>query len=133
DEKKQKQLPGRSSSSFSPHPSSLRRTDAPPMLLEKKERHGRAARATNNKPKQIRRNGLWYDIPSAAEKTLGQIPKRQKTPRPKLKNDPILIAKARELNGRWLELINNDPSALPQPCGKYAICKQNVGATLGSP
>jgi hypothetical protein len=49
-------------------------------------------------------------------------PKREK--RPKMKNDPALLAKARELNARWLEEISNNPSALPEPRGKYEVCKQ---------
>src|SRR5262249_25594054 len=49
-------------------------------------------------------------------------PKRRK--QPKLKNDPALIAKARELNSRWLEEINSNPSALPEAGGKYQVSKQ---------
>jgi len=46
------------------------------------------------------------------------------TPKPRMKNDPALVAKGRELNSRWLEEINNNPSALPAPGGKYQITKQ---------
>jgi len=49
-------------------------------------------------------------------------PKREKPP--KMKNDPALVAKARELNSRWLEEINNNPAALPAPGGKYQVSKQ---------
>jgi hypothetical protein len=52
-------------------------------------------------------------LPPKPAKPVKEKPKRQK-----LKNDPALVAKARELNGRWLELINNDPTALPST-GKY--------------
>jgi len=45
-------------------------------------------------------------------------------PRPKLTHDPEFFAKARELNARWLEEINSNPSALPAPGGKYQVTKQ---------
>jgi hypothetical protein len=40
----------------------------------------------------------------------------------KVKNDPRLVAAARELRDRWLERINADPSALLSN-GKYEVCK----------
>ena len=38
------------------------------------------------------------------------------------RNDRV-IAKARELNSRWLEEINSNPSALPGPSAKYEVRK----------
>ena len=37
--------------------------------------------------------------------------------------DPALVAKARELNSRWLKEINSNPTALPEPRAKYELCK----------
>ena len=50
--------------------------------------------------------------------------KAAKVKRWAVKNDPALVAKARELNSRWLEEINSNPSALPEPGGKYQVTKQ---------
>ena len=47
-------------------------------------------------------------------------PKREK--RKATKNDPKLVAAARELRDRWLERINEDPTVLLSQ-GKYEVCK----------
>jgi hypothetical protein len=39
-----------------------------------------------------------------------------------VKNDPRLVAAARELRDRWLEQVNADPSALSSQ-GKYDVSK----------
>jgi hypothetical protein len=54
---------------------------------------------------------------------VGEKPKREK--KPKAKNDPKLVAAARELRDRWLEHVNADPSAL-LPAGKYDVARQLV-------
>jgi hypothetical protein len=91
---------------------------APPMQIEDKK-HRRGARATK-KPQSVPDGGLWFTLAKASAQA--EKPKRQ--PKQKMKNDPALVAKARELNGRWLEEINNNPSALPAPGGKYQVTKQ---------
>jgi hypothetical protein len=54
-------------------------------------------------------------------------PKEQKPPRekkPKAKNDPRLVAKARELRDRYLEHLAANPSAALLPtCGKYDVSR----------
>jgi hypothetical protein len=50
--------------------------------------------------------------------------KAKKQPRPKAKNDPKLVAAARELRDRYLEHINDQP-LLPQ--GKYDVSRALVG------
>ncbi len=71
----------------------------------------------------IRRNGLMFAIPKQGEPLPetkpGKAPK-EKVPRVKPKNDPRLIAAARELRDRWLEQVNADPSALLSH-GKYDV------------
>jgi hypothetical protein len=51
-------------------------------------------------------------------------PKRE--PRPKAKNDPRLVAAARELRDRWMEQVNADPSVL-LTCGKYDASRELAG------
>jgi hypothetical protein len=48
---------------------------------------------------------------------------KQKAPRkPKVKNDPKLVAAARELRDRWLEHVNRNPAALVSE-GKYQVSR----------
>jgi hypothetical protein len=49
-------------------------------------------------------------------------PKPKRSPRPKAKNDPRLVAAARELRDRWMEEINSG-RYLPESNGKYAISR----------
>ena len=39
-------------------------------------------------------------------------PKPKRQPKPKVKNDPRLVAAARELRDRWLERVNAEPSGV---------------------
>jgi hypothetical protein len=48
--------------------------------------------------------------------------KPERAPRPKAKNDPRLVAAARELRDRWLEHVHADSSALV-PQGKYEVSR----------
>ncbi len=50
-------------------------------------------------------------------------------PKPKVKNDPRLIAAARELRDRYLERVNAEPHALPQQ-GKYDVARQLQAARV---
>jgi hypothetical protein len=60
------------------------------------------------------------------EKPRAEKPKRQK--RVKRKNDPKYVAAARELRDRYLEHINSDPTALPEPQGKYEVCRTSASS-----
>jgi hypothetical protein len=85
-------------------------------------------------PKSKRASNSKIKIPNAAPvpASLGRLsfappvapkpakPAREK--RPKLKNDPALVAKARELKDKWLECVNADPSLLLSN-GKYEVTK----------
>ena len=44
--------------------------------------------------------------------------------KPKAKNDPRLVAAARELRDRWMEKVNSDPSILLSQ-GKYDVSKES--------
>jgi hypothetical protein len=62
-------------------------------------------------------------------KALPAKPKASRGPKPKVKNDPKLVAAARDLRDRWLEKVNSpggEPLLLSQ--GKY-----DVSRTLASP
>jgi hypothetical protein len=48
-------------------------------------------------------------------------PEPKKRSKQAAKNDPKLIAAARELRGRWLERVNSGQSELPAPMARYAI------------
>ena len=52
-------------------------------------------------------------------------PQAKKAPppkRPRLKNDPVYVAAARELRDRWLEEVERDPSLI-LPQGKYDLAR----------
>jgi hypothetical protein len=63
--------------------------------------------------------------PEPAPVPVVEKPKREK--KPKRKNDPKLVAAARELRDRWLEHANADPSML-LPTGKYDVARALVSA-----
>ena len=79
-----------------------------------------APRAPGARPSQ----GLWFAPPPGSapppEMSL-EKPKRQKPPRQK--NDPKLIAAARELRDRYLEELNSGVALLPGGCGKYDVSR----------
>jgi hypothetical protein len=57
----------------------------------------------------------------------------KKEPKPKVKNDPRLVAAARELKDRWLEEINSG-RYLPMGNGKYEVSRalgEGVGIDIG--
>ena len=103
--------------------------DAKPLILpnadcrlpieEKKQLPGsrKPKLATGNlQPATISAGGLRFATPeSDAPK---EKPKRQ--PKPKVKNDPKLVAAARELRDRWLEKVNSG-EYLFEAAGKYDV------------
>jgi hypothetical protein len=74
-----------------------------------------------------RANYLPPSVPAKAAPTPAGAPRA-----PKPKYDPKLTAMTRELRDRYLEHVNNDPSALPAPGGKYVVVKQIDVPTNGS-
>ncbi len=70
-----------------------------------------------------RRGGLFF-APIIEEKAIKkEKPKREK--KLKMKNDPKYVAAARELKDRWLDAVNENPSAL-QSVGKYQLTRDQV-------
>ncbi len=88
----------------------------------------RAKRPKVTKPaappiKGVMSGGLRF-APALSVEPLVEKPKReskQKTHRVKVKNDPRLVAAARELRDRWLEQVNTDGFALP--AAKYDMSR----------
>jgi hypothetical protein len=88
------------------------------------------------KPRAVKRNGLVFDIPKQGEQTSeaksqkeppfdNAQGRKQRIPRAKTKNDPKLVAAARELRDRWLEQVDGSPLVSQ---GKYEVSRQ-PGAT----
>jgi hypothetical protein len=51
----------------------------------------------------------------------------QRQPKPRMKNDPRLVAAARELRDRWLEQVNQTPLLC---CGKYEVSRRLEGNSV---
>lgn len=112
-----------------PIPPGTHWSDAKPLILPGQPMSGEtpalpAPKAKRTKPKlaaavrpeEIGSGGFWFAPPSPAksEETVGATP----APKVKAKNDPRLIAAARELRDRWLEQINDTPLV---EFGKYEV------------
>ena len=81
-------------------------------------------------PAPIKRNGLSFDIPQQGEALPeAKAEKPKKEPKPQVKNDPQLVAAARELKDRWLEQVNAG-LYLPVENGKYDV-RRLVDETVG--
>jgi hypothetical protein len=86
--------------------------------------------AKNAKPKVQRAKapppalrGLWFTAPKP-EKPEAKPKRAKKTA---VKNDPQLVAAARELRDRWLEQINSG-EYLPRALGKYEVTRALASA-----
>lgn len=77
----------------------------------------------------VRRNGLMFDIPKVGEPVVEVKPAKEKKVKPMKvkKNDPEMVARARELRDRYMEQYNAQPMALPG--GKYDVARV-VDATV---
>ncbi len=106
-----------------------------PKKLPEKKSHGRDARVTKTASQPIPPVGLGsgglrfaqivpVEMESSQEKTKREK-KKIKIHRVRQKNDPRLVAAARELRDRWLEDVNAGRAALPMSAGKY-----DVGRTM---
>jgi hypothetical protein len=101
-------------------PSENRKIDAPGarQIAGHRVVGKRKSQIANRKHFSLSRSKFCFAGPKPADA------KPPRTKREKLKHDPALVAKARELNGRWLELINSDPNALPDSQPRYHLVKQ---------
>jgi hypothetical protein len=126
-----------------PIPPGTHWSDAKPLVLPGMETEGsekrlpgpRAPRAKKPKapvivPAAIVSGGLRFSVsaPAMADEKAKQacLEQGRREKKPKVKNDPRLVAAARELRDRWLEQVNRDGFALP--AGKYDVSRQLQGA-----
>ena len=107
-----------------PIPPGTHWSDAKPLILppdpNAKALPGKAKRQA--KPVMVPKqralgSPLWFGPPPSEKAKVEKV----KTPRVKRKNDPKMIAAARELRDRYLEQFN---SGLVLSGGKYEVCKQ---------
>jgi hypothetical protein len=97
--------------------------DGPKQLPKPSKRQG----AQPTRPANVPSGALWFAPAKTPEPE--SKPKRERKPKVKVKNDPRLVAAARELRDRWLERVNAEPSALPSE-GKYDVSRQLTGAGM---
>lgn len=96
--------------------------------VEKRQRKS-ARRKEPIAPAQPVSTGLWFGGPRPAEPTAEQKKAaKKKEPKPRFKNDPQLVAAARELRDRYTEQINAGLLLPPSACGKYDVSRQLEGA-----
>jgi hypothetical protein len=79
------------------------------------------------KPSSIKMGGLRaIPKPPTPEEIAAAKAEKAKPPREKFKNDPKMVAAARELRDRYMEQVNLDPAAMlpPSACGKYDVSRQ---------
>ncbi len=72
------------------------------------------------KPPLAPSGGLWFVAPGPP-KAIQE--KHERAPRPKQKNDPKLVAAARELRDRWLEKVNEGEYQF-ESAGKYEVSRE---------
>ena len=87
----------------------------------KKPRKAPAAHVRATRPANVPPGGIWW-APPAEPAPARREPKREPSPKPARKNNPRLIAAARELRDRYLDALANDPSVL-MPRGKYDLAR----------
>lgn len=81
-------------------------------------------------PQMPKRRFVQFGPPSAIPEPAPVVETPKRAKKQKVKADPALVAKARELRDRWLERVNADASVLA--CGgKYDVSKALVAPTAG--
>jgi hypothetical protein len=91
---------------------------------------GRSKAAKAAAPPARPKRGLWFAPPpppappplTAEEKKAAKAKGRAQ--RPRMKNDPKLVAAAREFRDRYLEEVNTSMLLPPSACGKYDVSRQ---------
>ncbi len=77
-------------------------------------------------------NGLWFapPEPTPEQKKAAKAAAREaaKQNKPRRRNDPKLVAAARELRDRYMEQINDGLLLPPGACGKYEVSRSLEGA-----
>jgi len=91
----------------------------PSALPAPKVKRAKPKRAAPMRPTSAPLGGFWFAAPKPAVEVELEMIKRE--PKVKSKNDPRLVAAARELRDRWLEHVNATP---PTAAGKYEVGRQ---------
>jgi hypothetical protein len=114
-----------------PIPPGTHWSDAKPMILPREEtpRKQLPGKKAKIAPKlamprntSIAMGAMRFAPPPPPVKEKPKADEQPKPKREKRKNDPRLIAAARELRDRWLEQVNADPSLI-LPQGKYDVAR----------
>ncbi len=98
-------------------------------------KHGRAARGTGKmeelKPKEeiILTGVLRFAAPTPVATATDKPEKPKRAKREKVKVDPQIAAKARELRDRWMDAVNSGQAQVALPVAKYDVGRQLGGAT----
>lgn len=102
----------------------------PPVEKGQREREPRKKRETRRAAAKRPSGGLWFapPEPSAEEKKAAKAAAKKAKAKPKRKNDPKLVAAARELRDRYIEQINEGRMLPPGACGKYEVSRALEGA-----
>jgi hypothetical protein len=103
-------------------------------LMEEKE-HGRAARGTGKakkvdeaKPKEeFILTGVLRFAPAASAAVAPKPAKPRRAKREKVRVDPVIAAKARELRDRWMDAVNAGQAQVALPMAKYEVSRQLAG------
>jgi GNAT superfamily N-acetyltransferase len=109
------------------------RREETPKLEGPRTRKAPAKPAEKKPPSSlISDGGMKFDFakpaPAAGEAKTGNTPREKK---PKAKNDPALVAAARELRDRWLERVNAGEYVL-EDAGKYDVTRMLAAAPTAS-
>ena len=94
----------------------------PPGAADLIVKKARAPKPKVIKPSSRPAGGLWF-APASEHGQDARATKAEKRKRERFKNDPKLIAAARELRDRYLEEVNAD-RLLPAANGKYDVSRQ---------
>jgi hypothetical protein len=109
-----------------PIPPGTHWSDAKPLILPGAAPKDEPKKLEGPKPKRVK----TVQAPTSRRLTFAPVtpvepPKAEKKPRekkPKAKNDPRLVAAARELKDRWLERLNGGDEPI-LPAGKYDVTR----------
>jgi hypothetical protein len=99
-------------------------SDAKPMFLPQAEHVKALPGKREPKPKPVVKAKAVLGSPLFFAPPVVEKPKAEKVKKPKRKNDPKLVAAARELRDRWLEQVNAQGGEnLLVGCGKYDVSR----------
>ncbi|TVQ50951.1 MAG: hypothetical protein EA377_13570, partial [Phycisphaerales bacterium] len=92
---------------------------------EKKSRPKKESKPVHiDRPASLKAGGLRFGPPpEEVEAQKAETAKRKAEKKPKQKNDPKLVAAARELRDRYIEQINEGLLLPPSACGKYDVSR----------